>query len=313
MVCRDGRDAGCSLEGREAIWKIENGIRECQDLVCGGFLRMDDKKIGIRNRIFRTVLAIFRFGLSLLGEKNRIRAEALLSEELEPIATVDTERGQIKFLCCGRLPLMRADTFHTKEPETLKWLDAFEEGSVLWDVGANVGQYSFYAALRPSAQVVAFEPSGFNYAILLRNMELNGRDNIIPLCTALSDQCEFGFMNMFNTKVGKSGGSFGEPIDWKGQMYNPGFRQAMISFSIDGILSTFRLPFPNYIKMDVDGNEGKILAGARETLRDERLKSLLVELSPERKDYERTVSMITASGFRLSDMEGKINHIFWRR
>ena len=40
----------------------------------------------------------------------------------------------------------RAKTFSTKEPETLDWIDSFEKNSVFWDVGANIGLYSLYAA-----------------------------------------------------------------------------------------------------------------------------------------------------------------------
>ena len=40
----------------------------------------------------------------------------------------------------------RADTFSTKEPETLKWIDDSEDNGVLFDIGANVGLYSLYYA-----------------------------------------------------------------------------------------------------------------------------------------------------------------------
>ena len=36
----------------------------------------------------------------------------------------------------------RADTFSSKEPKTLKWIEQFEDNKCFWDVGANVGLYS---------------------------------------------------------------------------------------------------------------------------------------------------------------------------
>ena len=33
------------------------------------------------------------------------------------------------------------------------------DGSCFWDIGANVGLFSLYAALRPKIDVLAFEPS----------------------------------------------------------------------------------------------------------------------------------------------------------
>lgn len=82
----------------------------------------------------------------------------------------------------------RAKTFATKEPETLEWIDAMPEGSSLWDIGANAGLYSVYAAKRRHCRVWAFEPSVFNLEMLARNIFLNHLEDlicIVPL--ALSD------------------------------------------------------------------------------------------------------------------------------
>src|SRR5690348_10867014 len=49
----------------------------------------------------------------------------------------------------------RADTFSSKEPETLAWIDSLPTGSTLWDVGANVGLYSCYAAKARNCRVFA--------------------------------------------------------------------------------------------------------------------------------------------------------------
>src|SRR6185437_4913944 len=67
----------------------------------------------------------------------------------------------------------RVNTFATKEPETLDWIDSLPEGAVLWDIGANVGLYSVYAAKARRCRVWAFEPSVFNVELLARNIFLN--------------------------------------------------------------------------------------------------------------------------------------------
>ena len=82
----------------------------------------------------------------------------------------------------------RANTFSTKEPETLAWIDSFTDNSIFMDIGANVGIYSCYAAKMKSSKVYAFEPSVFNLEMLARNITLHNlvdRIYIIPL--ALSD------------------------------------------------------------------------------------------------------------------------------
>jgi len=54
------------------------------------------------------------------------------------------------------------------------------------------------------------------------------------------------------------------------------------------------------LKIDVDGIEHLILTGAEKTLKDDRVKSILVELDASRKDlYTNTVDFIKSCGFRL--------------
>ena len=38
----------------------------------------------------------------------------------------------------------RIDTFLTKEPETIDWINNFKSNSNFWDIGANIGLYSIY-------------------------------------------------------------------------------------------------------------------------------------------------------------------------
>src|SRR5206468_150350 len=78
----------------------------------------------------------------------------------------------------------RADTYATKEPETIEWVRRrLGKGDVLFDVGANIGLYSLFAAkLEPSCRVVAFEPESNNFSSLCRNVLLNRLDNVIPCC-----------------------------------------------------------------------------------------------------------------------------------
>jgi tRNA1(Val) A37 N6-methylase TrmN6 len=85
------------------------------------------------------------------------------------------------------LPLWRKETFDTKEPETIEWIDSFEKETVFWDIGANVGVYSLYAALHPSVKVLSFETAASNFYILNKNIEINNLANqIFSLCIAFN-------------------------------------------------------------------------------------------------------------------------------
>ncbi len=111
------------------------------------------------------------------------RAQAGLSQWLIPTIT----NAGIHFYCPRPVEVWRAYTLHTKEPETLEWLDQLMPESVLWDIGANIGIYSLYAAKR-GVLVVAFEPNVTAYSILVNNVYLNElNDFILPLHMALPD------------------------------------------------------------------------------------------------------------------------------
>ena len=103
----------------------------------------------------------------------------------------------------NKINRFRLDTFCTKEPETLEWIDSIPKGSILWDIGANVGLYSCYAAKARNCQVFAFEPSVFNLGLLARNIFLNKITSqvvIIPL--PLSESLSFNTLNMESTDWG---------------------------------------------------------------------------------------------------------------
>ena len=80
------------------------------------------------------------------------------------------------FFIPNSLSEYRVITFFTKEPETLEWIDNFEkkENLIFWDIGANIGLYSIYNALKnENSSTISFEPSSSNYRILSRNISIN--------------------------------------------------------------------------------------------------------------------------------------------
>ena len=56
----------------------------------------------------------------------------------------------ISFFCPNELTKWRIKTLYDKEPETLEWIDNFKQNKeiIFWDIGANIGLYSIYAAVK---------------------------------------------------------------------------------------------------------------------------------------------------------------------
>lgn len=180
----------------------------------------------------------------------------------------------------------RVITFSNKEPETLDWIDSFEEGVTVWDIGANIGIYSIYAAKAKNARVFAFEPSVFNLEFLAKNIYINGfqeKIKIFPL--ALSNQTDFNLFKMNNPVWGGALSAFGVDYDQSGGVFNTSFEYSVAGLSVDKTVEVFKIPQPKHIKIDVDGIEHLILAGAQKTL--EQVDSVLVEINEDFKEQSQ--------------------------
>ena len=199
--------------------------------------------------------------------------------------------------------LWRADTFTTKEPDTLEWIDTFvRAGDVFYDVGANIGQYSLYAAKRLGGQVVvlAFEPEALNFAKLNKNIRLNGLgEAITPYCLAISDEMALDYFYAKAFAPGAALHALGRPITQGDVPFEPQHRQGVMAVSLDDLTGRFSLPFPNHLKIDVDGLEDRIVAGAGQTLVDPRLRSVLIEVYMHQDVAARIEQAFFGRGFRL--------------
>jgi hypothetical protein len=59
------------------------------------------------------------------------------------------------------------------------------------------------------------------------------------------------------------------------------YAQPVLTFRLDDLVEQFGLPRPHHVKLDVDGGELAVLAGAARTLAALDLRSVLVEVSSE--------------------------------
>jgi FkbM family methyltransferase len=193
----------------------------------------------------------------------------------------------------------RVDTFSVKEPETLDWIDRIPAGSVLWDIGANVGLYTCYAAVK-GARVIAFEPSPFNIEFLARNLFLNqlaDRVTVVPL--PLSDKLATSVLHMSNTDWGGSMSTFGQTYGHDGKPLQEVFRYGTIGLTMMDAIA-LGLPAPNFIKMDVDGIEHLILAGGETVLHN--INGILVEIDDTfAEQAESCATLLRNAGLKLVD------------
>ncbi len=203
--------------------------------------------------------------------------------------------------------LWRADSYETKEPDTLDWIDTFvSSGDVLYDVGANIGQYSLYAAAKTDGgcRIYAFEPEALNYAKLNRNIVANQRaDGVTAYCLAVAGKTALDVFYVKSFSPGASLHCFGKPETQGEIAFDPQNKQGMIGVSLDDLVYTFGLPCPTHIKVDVDGIEEDIVAGADRLLADSRLASVLIEVYMHKQVADRIIHRFEERGFRLSNRD----------
>jgi len=198
---------------------------------------------------------------------------------------------------------MRARTYETKEPETLDWIDEnLRVGDVLFDIGANIGLYSLYAARACAGAIVyAFEPESQNFARLCRNVVLNQVSNLLPCNFPLADCSKFDVFHVHTLEAGDSLHSFGKASEFRAAGERAALRQGALSTSLDALVHQHGVPQPALIKLDVDGIEGPILSGASQILAAPSFRSLLVEWNfRDEREIADVECTLRNSGLRLA-------------
>jgi FkbM family methyltransferase len=212
---------------------------------------------------------------------------------------------------------------------------AFEPGSAevvarlarrsrcFWDVGAYGGLYTLIAeAARPGLAAVAFEPLPDNFDWLRANLRVNGLDGVEAVAAAVtgggSDRAELWVpSDPWPSHSTVSPKPNADPAR--------GRRLAVPAVSIDGFRERGAGPPPDLIKIDAEGAEAEILAGARRTLAECR-PVLLCELLPRsRPELPALRQLLGDAGYRwgmvtprgvepraeLEPEGGARNHLLW--
>jgi FkbM family methyltransferase len=229
------------------------------------------------------------------------RVNVRLLAKADPIHEATTAHGRLKLHCPNALALWRAATLTTKEPDTVNWINSFGPDAVLYDVGANVGLYSLYAAMA-GARVMAFEPESQNYALLNRNIHLNGlQDRITALNIALGDSNRISHLYLSRFEAASALHNFDKAVDYNKQPFVPAFKQGVIGARLDDLVEKYDLPRPTHIKIDVDGCERAVIDGATRSLQDRCVRSVLIELNDSLQTDREIVTVLEGVGYKVKN------------
>ena len=163
-----------------------------------------------------------------------------------------------------------------------------QSGWVCYDVGASVGYLTLLMA-REASRVFAFEPAPHAGAVLLQQVQVNGfQDRVTLVPNAVSDvprTVHFGLTdNAYGSRIVETG------LEVKAI--------ALDDFAaVNGV--------PDFIKMDIEGEEFRALQGARKLLREGpslcieiHSSELAVEVNKMLSEYNYRIELIEESGLR---------------
>ena len=178
------------------------------------------------------------------------------------------------------------------DKEVAEWIEGFDANSVLVDIGANVGLFSLFAATKKH-KVLALEPESLNFACLNLNIKDNDFDeNITAFPISVNDEQKISYLNMsIEPKFGGSGSTFDRCTREVGDEFQPIYKQGSISLKLDDIIKSLNLTV-NYIKIDVDGNELKVVKGMTEILKNKTLKSICIEINPDFSEHREVIEIL---------------------
>lgn len=169
----------------------------------------------------------------------------------------------------------RINTLFIKEPTTIEWIKHFSTTDIFFDIGANVGMYTIFAAKTQKCKVVSFEPQTLNFAELNKNIYLNQLNHqVTAYPIALTNVTGLSKLYLYDFGIGESHNDVEENIS----------KRKLIQGTYAARLDELDLPQPNHIKIDVDNFEYRVVEGALKTI--ENVDTILIEIDFKTKNIE---------------------------
>jgi FkbM family methyltransferase len=214
-------------------------------------------------------------------------------------------KSDIIFFIPNSITKWRVDTLFTQEPETLEWIRSFNKKDkiIFWDIGANIGLYSIYNSLKnKNSQTISFEPSTSNLRVLSRNISINNLQNRIKIFPIPLTYNKNKFLVMREGQFIEGGAlnSFGKNYNFEGKNFRSKMNYTIFGTNINYLIDSNILEIPDYIKIDVDGTEHLILKGGDKYLRNQKIKSLSIEINENfLEQYKKVLNIMKKNKFKV--------------
>jgi FkbM family methyltransferase len=178
--------------------------------------------------------------------------------------------------------------------ERLLFESLIKEGSVVFDLGAHVGYYSLLSSVLvgQTGKVFAFEPLPRNLFYLNKHIQINKINNVTVIDAAVSDSSGWTFFDEIPGNVGS----------FKGQI-SPKGKLKVRTVGLDDLIKRRETPIPNFVKIDIEGNELLALSGAKSLLANAHPTLFLSTHGPI--IHKECCHFLKSLGYRLSSIDNK--------
>jgi FkbM family methyltransferase len=196
------------------------------------------------------------------------------------------------------LNLSIAGVHEKSETEIVK--REIKKGDVALDIGANIGYYTLIFARLVGAEgkVFSFEPDPYNFNLLKKNVEINGYKNVELIQKAVSHQTGKTrlYFKQDNHTINTIYASFG----------------SFKTLDIEAVsLDEYFVNYPgaiDFIKMDIQGAEGRAIQGMDKLLAKNRQIKIVMEYEPaflirSGMDPGECLRLLTDRGFYLYQIQ----------
>jgi FkbM family methyltransferase len=164
-------------------------------------------------------------------------------------------------------------------------------GSVVCDIGANIGNHTVYfAAVMGAGRVIAFEPQAHCHGALRANIALNGLEGRVSTHQAL-----VGAENGRGRMVGFSARNLG------GTTFAPDHNGVVPMLALDGVLSEAEICALHLVKIDVEGMQMEVLRGAAKTL-EARKPAVWVEILERGHGFDVAAAYLAQFGYEAEKL-----------
>ena len=159
-----------------------------------------------------------------------------------------------------------------EKAETRFFLSACAPGMTFLDIGANVGYYSALALARfkGNGSVIALEPDPDSFFYLQRTVAANGKAACVQKAASSYNGSTRLFLNTENK---------GDNRLYANDLATQELEVSTVT--VDQLLTELQVSSVNLIKIDVQGHEGHVFRGMKQTIRNSRQLTILSEFWPD--------------------------------